>query len=135
MICCDGELQNPLSGLLSGHVICAVHESAHGTSRTLQDVRLWSVKWAKADIDPVSRRARQQWQRSLRAGAEARREIALSCPLSGKPDIAADMAVKPLLTRLGHQPPKGVYRARTPHLGDGTRRQEPHPFRTIQVRL
>jgi two-component system, NtrC family, sensor kinase len=26
-------------------------------------------------------------------------------------------------TRLGHRPPKGVYRAGTPHLGDGTHRQ------------
>jgi hypothetical protein len=38
MIRCDGDLQNPLSGLLSGHVICAVHESAHGTNLPFRNV-------------------------------------------------------------------------------------------------
>ena len=48
----------------------------------------------------TKRHAKLRWRRSLRAGAEARpgTRKSLARPLSGKPDIAADIAVGPLLT-------------------------------------
>src|SRR5262245_30676822 len=47
----------------------------------------------------MSQRAKRRWRRSLRAGAEARpgTRRSLARPLSAKPDIAADVAVGPLL--------------------------------------
>jgi hypothetical protein len=58
MIRCDEDLQNPLSGLLSGHVICAVHESARGTKLPIRNVRYMAAFGGEPDIEPTAPQGR-----------------------------------------------------------------------------
>jgi hypothetical protein len=50
-------------------VLLRLLTAGYGTSRTSGEVRPESAKWAKPDIDPVSRRSRLRWPRSRSHGA------------------------------------------------------------------